>query len=531
MLVDLAKDRPDGLAGDVCIIGAGCAGITLARSLLRAGRSVVLLESGGIDFEADAAALNQGENVGEPYYELEHARLRFFGGTTAIWGGRCAELDPIDFEKRSWVPHSGWPIGKSDLDPYYRRARETLDLPADAAKAETLVADGVPLPPVDPDKLTMPLWQFDERFSRFTFKSCRDLIDHPACQVVLHATVREIVAHADGKTVTGLAVRGPDGREVTAKAKTYIVAAGGIETPRIMLASQSVMPNGIGNAHDQVGRYFMEHPHARGGRIVGDRAWDLLQAFGRKHEIDGRRVAALLTPSEAEQERQGLLNTSLTIAGRRPADGSESFGIMAYQKLKHDMAPTQFGRTLWMRTKQATHFILKYSEPLRPWLLHRMGVLDIALVVRAEQAPNPDSRVLLDSETDALGMPRARLDWQMTELDVTSVAGLVSTIGEEFARTGYGKVEPADWLNHPENGWKTDSLISSHPIGGFHHMGTTRMGGDPKTSVTDSYCRVHGIDNLYVAGSSVFPTSGWANPTLSIIALSLRLADHIAAKG
>jgi choline dehydrogenase-like flavoprotein len=190
------------------------------------------------------------------------------------------------------------------------------------------------------------------------------------------------------------------------------------------------------------------------------------------------------------------------------------------------MAPTRRGRALWMVTKKAAGWAQRHVDPARPWLLHRIGNLEVALLVRGEQAPNPESRVMLTGETDATGVPRVKLDWRLSQIDVRSVAVLVETLGRELERLGLGKVEPADWLGSGR--WKTDPLISSHPIGGYHHMGTTRMGTDPGSSVTDADGRVHGIGNLFVAGSSLFPTGGWANPTLTIVALALRSAEKIS---
>ena len=165
---------------------------------------------------------------------------------------------------------------------------------------------------------------------------------------------------------------------------------------------------------------------------------------------------------------------------------------------------------------------------LHPWLMKRISNLDLALVVRAEQAPNPDSRVKLNGHRDATGMPRVALDWRLSAIDVDSVAGLVSAVDRKSRRLGLGTVEPAGWLADPEKRWVYDDLISAHPIGGFHHMGTTRMAGDPRLGVTDGWGRVYGLPNLHIAGSSLFPTGGWANPTLTILALALRTADRIA---
>jgi choline dehydrogenase-like flavoprotein len=199
--------------------------------------------------------------------------------------------------------------------------------------------------------------------------------------------------------------------------------------------------------------------------------------------------------------------------------------MKAYSGLKHSMAPTKRGRALWMVTKKAASWAQRHVDPARPWLLHKLGSVEVALLVRAEQAPNPDSRITLTGKTDATGVPRVTLDWRLSEIDIRSVSVLVDTLGRELTRLGLGRVEPAEWLSSGR--WQTDPLISSHPIGGYHHMGTTRMGEDPKSSVTDAQGRVHGVGNLWVAGSSLFPTGSWANPTLTIAALALRTAERI----
>lgn len=526
MHLDLNKGTPGRLDCDVAIIGAGAAGITAARRLLAAGLHVILLESGGLDYEPATSDLNAGPIVGGNYYPLDHARLRLFGGTTAVWGGRCAELDPIDFEPRHWVPHSGWPLKIHDLRSYYAEARLAFGLPTSSFAAE-YATEG--LPDFDPEELATRAWLFDDQFDRFSFARCSDLIDHPRCTVITHATVREIVAVSDAGAIESLDVRSLHGWRLQVVAGDYVLAAGGIENARLLLASRSVMPQGLGNAHDQVGRYFMEHPHARGGRIVDGAAWQLLHAFS-KRRIDGVTVAPLITPSPSLQAREGLLNSALTIAARRPVGGSQAWPMRAYLYAKHRTAPTQSGRSLWKATKRMAKWVQRQVDPARPWLLHRAGRLELTLVVRAEQSPDPNSRVILAQETDAMGVPRAALDWRTSRIDVDSAAGLVAALGREASRLGLGKVEAAPWLSDQSGAWVTDSAVSAHPIGGYHHMGTTRMSDDPRRGVTDGNGRVHGIGNLHVAGSSLFPTSGWANPTLTIVALALRTADAIAAQ-
>ena len=524
MRIDCAIEAPEAVTADVAIVGSGAAGQAAARRLVSRGRSVVLIESGGLDHDRAAADLNRGEIVGRAYHPLEHSRLRFFGGTTAIWGGRCAEFDAIDFERREWVPHSGWPFGISEIHSYLAEARALLGV--DAVDVGRL-----PRPPLmqrlSADELAVRWWRFDPKFDRFTIDQASDLERDPRCTLLVNATVRELMLSRDKAAVERLEVRTPSGRAIDVRARHYILAAGGIENPRILLASNSVVPHGVGNHYDLVGRYFMEHPHARGGRVVGKADWHWLSAFA-KRRVNGVEVSPAITPAEALQRREGLLNTALTLAVRQPEGGSHPLAKRAYLHVKHRTAPTRAGRSMWKATKQLVRSYTGLTGPFHPWLMRRMNGLDLAIVIRAEQAPNPGSRVRLAGQMDATGMPRVALDWRLSDIDVDSVAGLLAALDRESRRLGLGHVEPASWLRNADKEWVSDELVSAHPIGGFHHMGTTRMASDPRRGVTDGWGRVHGLPNLHIAGSSLFPTGGWANPTLTILALSLRTADRIA---
>ena len=524
MRIDCVREAPEAVTADVAIVGSGAAGQAAARRLLARGCSIVLIESGGLDHHDTTADFNRGEIVGQDYHPLEHSRLRFFGGTTAIWGGRVAEFDPIDFERRDWVPHSGWPFDPAEIHSYLAEARALLGV--DGVDARRL-----PRPPLlqrlSSEELAVRWWSFDPKFDRFTIERAVDLQDDPRCTLLLHATVREVVLAVDGGSVERLDVRTPSGRSIDIRARHYLLAAGGIENPRILLASNSIAPGGVGNSYDQVGRYFMEHPHARGGRIVGKADWSWLSSFA-KRKVNGVEVSPALTPAESLQRRDGLLNSALTIAVRQPEGGNHPLAKRAYLHVKHRTAPTRSGRSLWKVTKHLVRGYTGLTGPFHPWLMKRLSGLDLTLVVRAEQAPNPDSRVKLSEQKDAVGMPRVALDWRLSPLDVDSVTGLVEAVGRESKRLGLGAVEPARWLKDGDKRWTSDELVSAHPIGGFHHMGTTRMASDPRRGVTDGWGRVHGLPNLHIAGSSLFPTAGWANPTLTILALALRTVDRIA---
>ncbi|WP_109356749.1 FAD-dependent oxidoreductase [Sphingorhabdus sp. EL138] len=522
MIIDLRKSDPSTrFETDVCIVGAGAAGITLARRLDKLGKKVLLLESGGIDFEPDVQALAEGPSTGHDYYPLVDSRLRFFGGTTAIWGGRCAEFNPIDLERRDWIPHSGWPISFDDLKPYYDSARALLDLPANQSPEDLWEQFGQQPPAFEKEGLTTDFWQFTPQTERFTLRKCQDLVDSQNVHILLHATVTAIETGNDGQQVNGLSVTDISGKTAAVCAQQYVLAAGGIDNARLLLNAD------IGNGYDQVGRYFMEHPHARGGQVKKGQFWQLLKLLnGRMRDSGGDVHAALIRPSDAMQRREGILNSAFSLAVRQQAKADMIATMKAYHGLKHSLSPTQSNRTLWLNIKRAAMRAHEVVDPLRPWMLLGFG-WRLSAVVRAEQAPNPASRVKLATERDALGMPLAELDWRFSDIDKHSIKVMMQEFAKELERLGIGKFDPAPWLEDTETLWTTDRLISTHAHGGYHHMGTTRMSGSPRTGVVDADCRVHGLHNLYVAGSSVFATSGWANPTLGIMALSLRLADHL----
>lgn len=520
---------PD-LTADVCIIGGGAAGITLARELVDDGKSIVLLESGGLDQDKGIDHLMEGEGRGFPYYPLHESRLRFFGGTTSIWGGRCAPMDEIDFTERDWVPHSGWPFSRAGLGQFYRRAEAVLDLNAYPSSDTFWEAHGLNRPGFDPAMLQTSLWQFDTKADRFTAARGADLLQSEQVQVVLHANVTNIQASAAGNRVDHVAFASLDGKQGTASAKIVVLAAGGIENPRLLLASRSVQKTGLGNQNDLVGRFFMEHPHARGARIDTDNPMRVLRLLPRSYIHHGTRHAVVGRAADALQEREGVLNSSFTISARQHPNNEMALGKKVFMTLKHDLRPSRFKRSLWHVLRNQ---ILKSRENLGPLygaLQVKRGRSGIYTVIRAEQSPNPDSRITLSDKTDALGVPKPILDWRFQDIDKRSVATTMQALGSELRRLGLGTLELESWLEDPDLMWKTDPLISNHPIGGYHHMGSTRMASSAGKGVVDGDAKVFGLDNLYVAGSSVFTTSGWANPTLTILALTIRLADHLKGR-
>ena len=528
MLIDLlAADKEMTDAAEICVVGAGAAGVALARDLMHAGRDVCLLEAGGMDYENDTQALFEGRNIGMTYYDLDHSRLRFFGGTTNIWGGRCVPLDPIDFERRDWVPHSGWPITRAELDPWYRQAHDSLQLGEFDYSQELWQKLDVRPIDFDPEEIATAFWRFDAMKERFNRDQSHDLVASDRVKIYLHANLTRIHTDGDARKVTAVEARSLQGHRLEVKAGHYVLACGAIENARLLLLSDAVCATGLGNAKDQVGRYFMEHPHGRIAHVETADPGGFWALYRKRYPRRGPPVAPALVASEALQRHRRMLNSAATFKPQRDPAKGLAVSKKVYMNLKHSLNPTRSGRSLWHGYRSITDWLQRHvSMPLLRQAV-KAARMELYVVARAEQSPNPDSRVRLSDERDSLGCRRADLDWQLSALDKHSVRELALSLGREFERLGLGKVSTMDWLQDGSNAWPVDPTVGNHPIGGYHHMGTTRMSANPAHGVVDANCTVHGMANLHIAGSSVFTTGGWANPTLTLLALAHRLAQHI----
>lgn len=557
-----ARELEDGhaLKSDICIVGAGPAGITTAKRLSGTSLDVCVLESGGLDAEARVKDTYEGENVGLSYYPLSEARAQGLGGATNLWGGYCAPLDPIVFQDRPWVPHSGWPIDREDLEPYYQVAHRILNVGPfqyEPTYWEEAIQEYRRLLPDSPVVNTRVI-QFSESHlqestngtsgwvtpTRFGELRRDDLVRSENITLVTHARVTDLETPPSASTVNGLRLRCIDGSSLQAEADRYVLACGGIENPRLLLSADRHAPDGLGNDHDLVGRFFMEHPHVPTAslRLSRPRA---LHAYRLHFSLDAHRLGFESRPpffhldvGPDTQRSERILNSHLRLDAR-------SSGLRAAEALMRRVRPRsrtlRDERELWGDVKSvgtdpgSVVSGLARALPgndIRDYRFGRLNVLTIA-----EQAPNPDSRVTLGDERDAFGLRKPELNWKLCELDKRSVRRLNEIFAREVTRADMGRVRVSEWLNESDE-WDPDRparplrymLEGPDPPrfwGVRHHMGTTRMARSPQKGVCNEHCRVHGVDNLYVAGSSVFPTVGSAPPTLTIVALAARLGDHL----
>lgn len=570
-------EMPDGrdLSADLIIVGAGPAGLTIARELARSGIDILMLESGIHGPQDRYRELNRVESrpsaffeplgdfrrryhtnncpIWDPEIETYGMRLRAFGGSSAYWGGKVSTFAPIDFAPRAWVPHSGWPIDPAILDSYVDRAGIILNLgPNVYTDALWPILGKTPFaPPIDPAKLEDTFWQFArsrvDKLDMVRFgKEYLDL-DAPDIRVLIDATVTRIDLEDGATRFAGLEVATLDGKRHRVRGAACVLAASAIENARLLLASDHQCPGGIGNAHDQVGRYLMDHPGAMIGHFRLEDLEPIVRRFGffglrRNRQTHMYMHGLQLAP--AVQESEQLLHAALfMLEGLAPDDPFKAAVRLA--KRQSDAVIADLRATLaslpllikgvGMKLFQSSllperlkDVILDTAMRINPnWVVreyqninmpHKLSHFEVHAI--CEQRPDPDSRIRLGDTRDAFGIRRPLAEWRPGLVEARSIMRLAQLLDEECARIGLPRPVLAEWIvaSRPQDARLIDMA---------HTLGTTRMAADPAEGVVDTDCRVHGIDGLYIAGGSVLPTSGHANPTLMILSLAIRLADHI----
>jgi choline dehydrogenase-like flavoprotein len=540
MIIDARSLAPDDvIETQVCIIGAGPSGITLALEFANQNFQVCLVESGGIDCDPDTQLLSEGRVVGDPYPDLKAGRRRQFGGTSHCWeaqngykeyGWRCLPLDQIDFEQRDWLPYSGWPFTKADLDPFYERAHRVCKMGPYSYKVEDWEEGQAVRLPFKSDRITSTMSHFAPR-APFTHEHRQTINQSKNITTLLYANVVELETDETSQTVTRLRIACLSDKQIWLKAKIVIVATGGIENPRLLLASNRQQPSGLGNQNDLVGRFFMERPILSCKLIPFDRKLFERTDLYDIYNVNGFPVMARIHLTEEVLRRDRLLNNGTQMFPRpKPHQREATLALRSLLASIRNGKPSQdwfedlkvaLGGADYIAAAGFWAAVRKLPSLRRgdwsylPYEKRRFSEFEI--FYQMEQAPDPNNRVILSSERDRLGQPKVEVHWRLNPIDIENAIRVQEIWAEEFAKAGFGE------LQFPRAG---EPLKFEKEVM-YHHMGTTRMHIDPKQGVVDANCQVHGISNLFIAGSSVFPTAGYANPTLTIVALSVKLADHV----
>lgn len=515
MAAEAVADDEELLVADVCIVGAGPAGITIASELHNSGISVCLLEAGGRDVEQRFRRQNHGESDGYPMHRLRDSRVRAFGGALRHphfgdrGGWAVRPLDPIDFGGREGRPDFGWPFNRDHLDSYYTRAARICAVrPFDEVAtvwSKQVSSDGQLI------KSSPELEPAIFQYTRPAFHHAwQDLSTSSNVRLLLETRAVEIRVDSTGRRVNSIvAVRGSRDR-VVIRPRLLVFAAGGIENARLLLSANA--GRGLGNEHDLVGRYFAERLWLHAGHVVlSERtSLDQLSSF---HGPEGADLGGGLRVAEEVQRERNLLNVAFFLIPRPAPVTSDAVRSLLTLRKAIDRRP--FIPEIGWHAKNVLTGVRDLANLGKSRFVSSPPTV-LTLRAQGEQAPNRESRVTLGSRRDDLGVPVPRVTWRMVDDDLRSIEASAQVVDSVLRSTGLGRVE-----------W-TARLDSTTLIEGlYHHLGTTRMHADRRQGVVDADCRVHSVDNLFVTGSSVFPSYGASNPTLTIVAIAVRLADRL----
>jgi len=461
---------------DICIVGSGPAGITLALNLANSGKTVLLLEGGGLEYSSDSQSLYECESTGHEAWP-KHTRLRYFGGTSNHWSGRCRPFEASDFSQRQLNSLPGWPISYSEIAPLLPGAMEILDL--DVSRGFQAINGDLPGNHFDPDAFAK------SPPTRFKSKYIDQITESKNIDCFYNATALDIRLDNTHQIVNHIEIANQRSQTISAKAGTFILCLGGIETPRFLLNCNKQISAGIGNTSNMVGRCFMEHLNVPMGSFLYEdpKEFSKLQFFTNDRFCESSNI--------------GKSNVTMSIVN----------SVKSYGRTK---AIKTFFKSLacQMQIEDKVQFISDFNCP-------GMGTIGTLI----EQAPNLKSRITLSEKKDIYGLKKANLDWQISEYDRRTIRQIGLSMAKDFSKSGLGKIRLADFMLDTN----LDIKYGHHA----HHMGTTRMAEDANYGVVDRNLKVHDLGNLYIAGSSVFSTGGACNPTMPIIQLCLRLTDHL----
>lgn len=552
-MIRTAADVANGsvLAAEVVVVGSGPMGIVVALELADTGHRVLLVESGGFKFDSAAQELSRRAGADPWHVPSELAVRRQLGGTSTTWGGRCVPLDPIDFEPRPAVPDDLWPVAYDEMARYLGRACEwclcgkpifsALDLPE--------LADRSMIPGLrDGDVVTTSLDRYapPTRFGRVYRKR---LEKSRQLELIIGLTCTHIACDPTTGEADHLVLRSPDGRRLIARGRCFVLATGGLEATRLMMASNDVHPEGIGNASGHLGRWYMSHVEAAVARIHL-KTPPPAKIPHHERDADGVYVHRRLTFSPEFQRRNGLSNAAIWFTNPPYGDPVHGSGILSavYLTLASPIGRFMMAEALRqdatrapgpVRKRDHLHNVIRdfgsacrfafgfgYRRFLKPgrkvpgFFVHNAANI-YRLYYHGEHRPNPDSRVVLTSERDALGVPRIRTELKFSEDDFASVERAMRELDALLRDAGVGHLE---FLYDDIAASVRDYLVRRS---GFHQIGTTRMAATAADGVVDANLAVFGTENLFVASTSTFPTSGQANPTLTGVAFAVRLAKHL----
>ena len=552
-----SRQIPSGseLHSEVCIIGGGPVAIAMALHLARAGHEILILPGGGWQEEKKDRDRYRGlVDPAASHEPLEENRRRMWGGTGTVWGGRCVPYDPIDYEARPWIPSSGWPISPNEAELYMGEALQFCEAGSGAFDAGLVFPDAPReiLPGFDNSSWSTRSLERWSPPTDFAQRYRKEFGHSKKIKVLLQGQATHLQLHRDGARLQHVQAAAYPGHRFLLRASAYVLACGGLENPRLLLASRDIHTNGIGNQHDQLGRYYQSHLFGVAGHAILKDPRRMIYDFEKDEVGVYCRRRFWLTAEAQRQHRIGngigffFRDLADTALHRDPVTSSvflaKSFlragsrgrpGLSRLWREQGDLLKEHLRTICAQAPASAPHLVrvavARFFQKRRlPFLLPPAQRGRFPLFYQTEHMPNPESRVLLASDQkDDLGVPRLLVKIRFGERDFQTVRAFHREFQRRLRETGLGDFDYedktlAEQLENRRSGFNSNA----------HHIGTTRMSSQPEHGVVDTHGRIHGVANLFVAGSSVFPTSSHANPTLLALALALRQARavHQAAR-
>ena len=492
----------------VCVVGGGIAGLVLAQRLVERGVEVTLLEAGGLELEAASQSLYQAAEMGvERHTGTHEGRFRTWGGSSVRWGGQLLPYTEEIFRPREGMVSAGWPIGPEALEPFYGAVERLMGVDKLPFGEGLLPAVGRRAVELDGMRLRFSKWApFGRRNLARTVG--REMLEHAGVRVVTHANAVELLG--GGRRVTGVRVVDYRGRRTVVPAGAVVVATGTVESSRLLLLSPDVVPN----AGDQVGRGFHDHVSVRVATLEGPAREAVLERLGPAF-VEGTLHTAKVEGGDALRVREGLL----AVMGHVVIEEPEGGGVGAIRNLLRSVQRGRLREAVGENLGAVVRGSGDVARLLWASRVQRRRAVSaraaVSLHVDLEQPGRAEDRVMLSETRDGLGLPRAAVHWRVGAEERATAGRFARALRESMRGAGFPE---ARW-------WAEDALRFADT---YHPMGGLRMGTDPRTSVVDAELRVHGLENLYVASCAVFPAGGSSNPTFTLMALALRLAEQMA---
>ena len=510
---------------DLCIVGSGVMGLAIASHLLNhSARKILLVEEGVLEDTNTTSAVAAELQGGDLASAVDNSRARGFGGSSRRWGGQALPFSALDLADRPFLSQrGGWPISWEELNRFYPAADQFLGLTSMPFTTDLWKRQAVTAPFAEGSDLELSISKYSPHAYLASVYQ-KPITTSKQADCLINAKVASVVLEGDGARAQGVKVRNSHGREATISARVVVLCSGGIENPRILLASQQLDRRGVGNQADLVGRYYQDHVGFFAAELR-PLDWARFRHLFASFLPGDQKYVPKIQLAQSLQRSQGLLSVIGNIDVQEGENSPRNCARRIYRKLRHARPISAESGSTFHDLRRLVSSAPDALKLLSAHLLeHRIGLPKKArffLMANAESEPLHASRITLSDQLDGYGLNRPKVSWLVSDLTLNALKAYGVAVKNTLESATIAEVRLSPYLTDPKANWKERAYSL------YHHMGATRMSSSPKEGVVDSYGRVHGIDNLYIAGTSILPSGSSSNPSYTALALAFRTAEHL----